>query len=263
MHEAVATRLARQDGAAGAAKVLHELDSADAEAAALHCPVCARRLQVVSAELLARIGRVDDARQTLDAWESDYRGPAYPARRLRHARAEASIAMAAGRPEAADNLIELAEAYERTGMPEEAAWARLDLGRVLHDRGDRAGAIGAYGAAAALAERIGAGGVGRLAARALRDLGVRAWRRGRGPIWQATRSRASAHREREIAGLVAAGSSNREVADALVLSPKTVERHVTNILAKLGARNRTELAGTRSLRVRYGVLPMIEGGLPA
>lgn len=242
MHEAVATRLARQDGAASAAKVSHELDSADAEATALRCPVCARRLKVVSAELLARIGRVENARQTLDAWESDYRGPNYPARRLRHARAEASIAMAAGRPEAADNVLELAEAYERAGMPEEAAWARLDLGRVFNARSDRAGAIGAYGDAAALAERIGAGGVGRLATRALRDLGVRAWRRGAGrPRGDALASLSS--REREIAGLVAAGSSNREVADALVLAPKTVERHVTNILAKLGARNRTELAG--------------------
>jgi hypothetical protein len=41
---------------------------------------------------------------------------------------------------------------------------------------------------------------------------------------------------------VAEGSSNREIADLLALSPKTVERHLTNSLAKLGARNRTELA---------------------
>ena len=72
----------------------------------------------------------------------------------------------------------------------------------------------------------------------MRELGVRAWRRSTG-------TRASdglSHREREVAGLIAAGSSNREIAETLVLSPKTVERHVTNILAKLGARNRTELA---------------------
>jgi DNA-binding NarL/FixJ family response regulator len=49
-------------------------------------------------------------------------------------------------------------------------------------------------------------------------------------------------REREVARLIAEGSSNREIADRLVVSPKTVERHVTNILAKLGMRNRTELA---------------------
>ena len=50
-------------------------------------------------------------------------------------------------------------------------------------------------------------------------------------------------REREVAGLVAAGISNRAIGEALLVSPKTVERHVTNILAKVGARNRTELAG--------------------
>jgi DNA-binding NarL/FixJ family response regulator len=46
----------------------------------------------------------------------------------------------------------------------------------------------------------------------------------------------------EISRQVADGASNREIGEALVISPKTVERHVTNILAKLGLRNRTELA---------------------
>jgi len=49
-------------------------------------------------------------------------------------------------------------------------------------------------------------------------------------------------RELEIAELVVAGSSNPEIASELFLSRKTVERHVSNILTKVGARNRTELA---------------------
>jgi DNA-binding NarL/FixJ family response regulator len=49
-------------------------------------------------------------------------------------------------------------------------------------------------------------------------------------------------REREIAGLVAAGRTNREVAEQLVLSAKTVEAHLRNIYAKLGIRSRVELA---------------------
>jgi non-specific serine/threonine protein kinase len=49
-------------------------------------------------------------------------------------------------------------------------------------------------------------------------------------------------REREVAALVARGLSNRELADALVVSVRTAEVHVTNILAKLGLRSRAQLA---------------------
>jgi DNA-binding CsgD family transcriptional regulator/tetratricopeptide (TPR) repeat protein len=52
-------------------------------------------------------------------------------------------------------------------------------------------------------------------------------------------------REREIADLVAAALTNRQIADRLVLSERTVESHVRNVLAKLGAANRTEIATSR------------------
>jgi two-component system response regulator NreC len=48
-------------------------------------------------------------------------------------------------------------------------------------------------------------------------------------------------REREILQLVAEGRSNREIADRLFISAKTVLRHRTNIMEKLGFHNRTEL----------------------
>jgi DNA-binding CsgD family transcriptional regulator len=49
-------------------------------------------------------------------------------------------------------------------------------------------------------------------------------------------------REREIARLVTAGRSNREIADTLVITEGTVEVHVKHILSKLGLRARTQVA---------------------
>ena len=48
-------------------------------------------------------------------------------------------------------------------------------------------------------------------------------------------------RESEIVKLIAEGNSSREIADLLVISDKTVERHRANILDKLGLRDRVEL----------------------
>jgi predicted ATPase/DNA-binding CsgD family transcriptional regulator len=47
-------------------------------------------------------------------------------------------------------------------------------------------------------------------------------------------------REAEILRLIAAGRTNREIADALFLSVRTVERHITNLYAKIGARGRAD-----------------------
>jgi non-specific serine/threonine protein kinase len=49
-------------------------------------------------------------------------------------------------------------------------------------------------------------------------------------------------RERDVALLIAEGKSNREIADALVISERTVEGHVSNILSKLGFRSRAQVA---------------------
>jgi two-component system response regulator DesR len=55
-------------------------------------------------------------------------------------------------------------------------------------------------------------------------------------------------REREVLDLVAAGSTNREIAQALFLSPHTVKEHTSALYRKLGARNRAE-AVQRAQRV--------------
>ena len=55
-------------------------------------------------------------------------------------------------------------------------------------------------------------------------------------------SEALSERELEILRLIAKGDSNREIAAALFLAEGTVKNHVTNILGKLGVRDRTQAA---------------------
>jgi DNA-binding CsgD family transcriptional regulator len=49
-------------------------------------------------------------------------------------------------------------------------------------------------------------------------------------------------REREVAALIAQGATNRAIAEVLVISERTVERHVANIFAKLDLNSRTQIA---------------------
>ncbi|MGL6339642.1 MAG: response regulator [Waterburya sp.] len=49
-------------------------------------------------------------------------------------------------------------------------------------------------------------------------------------------------REKEVLNLIATGANNREIADKLYISEKTVKNHVTNILSKLNLRDRTQAA---------------------
>jgi DNA-binding NarL/FixJ family response regulator len=49
-------------------------------------------------------------------------------------------------------------------------------------------------------------------------------------------------RQAQVLRLIAEGKTNGEIADALVISLRTVERHVAELYAKIGARNRVEAA---------------------
>ena len=73
------------------------------------------------------------------------------------------------------------------------------------------------------------------------------------PAWRArSRSRSKvgeralpeplSDREQEVLHLMAAGLTNREIADVLIISPQTVKKHAENIYRKLGVRGRTEAA---------------------
>jgi DNA-binding NarL/FixJ family response regulator len=58
-------------------------------------------------------------------------------------------------------------------------------------------------------------------------------------------------REREVLGLLAEGRSDKEIADALCISSRTVGAHVTHLLAKLGVETRTAAA---IYAVRHGLV---------
>ena len=133
----------------------------------------------------------------------------------------------------------MAEA-DRCGFVLETLWARIDLAAVLAG-GTGPGRGGATGGGVA-ADAMGARTEAQAVDRALRALGVRTWSRAGGTGLELTA------REREIAARVAAGASNAEIAAAMFLSRKTVERHVSNVLAKSGLRNRAEMAAAWATR---------------
>ena len=126
-------------------------------------------------------------------------------------------------------------------MPIESIWARTSMALVKADEGNQPEAETTLWGAAAVAEEAGAATERAYIDQLLRQLGVRTWRRG-------ARRRASSdlsglsEREREIAHLIAGGASNPDIGGTLFLSRKTVERHVSSILAKLEVKNRAQLA---------------------
>jgi DNA-binding CsgD family transcriptional regulator len=154
------------------------------------------------------------------------------------------IAAVIGEHEAAERHLAAAVAMEeRIGSPPFLAQAQLAHARALLARGaagDRRRAQRLAERAAATARRLGMPGVAADAL-ALADeaSGVR------GGVGTLTA------REREIALLVADGLANRTIAEKLVLSERTVETHVRNVLAKLDLRNRTQVAAWAA-RLRTG-----------
>lgn len=116
----------------------------------------------------------------------------------------------------------------------ELAGALADLGALHARRGRMAEARGPLTRAAELAHECGAGPLVARAEAALAATGVRA--RGGADRDELTAT------ERQIAELAAAGMTNREIAGRLVVTPKTVEWHLTHAYGKLGVTSRRQLA---------------------
>jgi DNA-binding CsgD family transcriptional regulator len=152
--------------------------------------------------------------------------------------ARTAVLLARNRPAQAAAVA--ADAREAAaGAPLLRARLRLAEGEALAAAGDRRSAVGALMEAESALDGFGAERRRSEAARDLRRLGHRVVRPARdaspgalGPLTA---------REHEIAELVAAGRTTREIAQELVLSPRTIEAHLRNIYAKLGVRSRVEL----------------------
>lgn len=231
LHADRAVWAARLDGAEAADMVRDHLEAAEACVSAVGCPRCTGEFLVLAAEAFGRVGRHEAAGLALERRDA-LEFPLEDLDRLLYAHARALAVEDA--EERRGGLDAALAAAERSPYRLSTLWMRLDLGRTLATLGAER-AVVELERAAAEAEARGANTVRELAERSLRALGVRTWKRG-------VAGAPLTAREEEVARLVAAGATNREVASTLFLSPKTVERHLVNLFRKLDVRNRTELA---------------------
>jgi ATP/maltotriose-dependent transcriptional regulator MalT len=155
-------------------------------------------------------------------------------------RARAGVLLAHGEASAAAELA-LASAALAACAPVEAARSQVLAGTALAAGGAREEAVEILRRAEQELDTRGALRDRNQARRQLRKLGVRV--EPRGPSGAAGGGlEALSRREREVATLITARKTNKEIAAELFLSPKTVETHLRNIFAKLGASSRVDVA---------------------
>ena len=184
-------------------------------------------------EALIGLGRVGEARAMLDDFEDAARTVGRNWAIAVARRCRGVLAAAEGDHEAAEAiLLDAARADAHVGSPFERARSLLALGTVQRRLRKKQAARATLGEALATFERLGARIWAGRAREELRRIGGRA--APAGADLSATEAR--------IAELARSGRTNREIAEALSLSPKTVEWNLSKIYRKLGVRSRTELA---------------------
>ncbi|MEU6180421.1 LuxR C-terminal-related transcriptional regulator [Streptomyces coeruleorubidus] len=181
----------------------------------------------VEIELAA--GAVEDAQVAVDELDKIATGFDSPYLRAVVAYAHGSVLLAAGEPESACVALRSAwAAWREIGAPYETARVRLQLARACRRIGDHDTAEIELEAAGRVFEQLGA-------VPALEQVRQLMGRAGQGAYPSAG---GLTPREVEVLRLVATGASNREIADRLVISDKTVARHVSNMFTKLGVSSR-------------------------
>ncbi len=191
-----------------------------------------RRARLLPAylEIMLAIGDLEDARRARD--ELQELGRVFDADALRAlvAQTDGAIALAGGQAQAAlDPLRRAFEQWQRLEAPYEAARVRVLIGQACRAVGDDEAAALEHKAARSEFERLGARPeLARLDAPS--------------PAGQSTPGNPLTAREVQVLRLIAGGRTNKEIADTLCLSDRTVDRHVSNILGKLDVPTRAAAA---------------------
>jgi DNA-binding CsgD family transcriptional regulator len=183
-------------------------------------------------EALILVGELDEAAELLADLEDWGRSVDAPATRATAWRCRGLLRAAGGDHDGAREALATAQrAFQRLPTPFERGRTLLALGALQRRTKQRRAAHESLGAALAGFQQLGARLWAEQARAQLAQLG------GRHP--QGAKLTPT---ETQIASLVAQGRTNRQVADALFVSPKTVEWNLSKVYKKLHVRSRAELA---------------------
>jgi LuxR family maltose regulon positive regulatory protein len=164
------------------------------------------------------------------------------------------VATATGDLSTAQQQLEDAlDRYRQSGAIFEATCAQLELARVLHRRGRATPAATEARAASDVFLQLGAKPAAERAAQLLRALDTAT----HAPTTTPPNLLDLTSREVEVLRLIAAGKSNQEIADVLVLSVRTVERHISTIYQKIGASGKAARATATAYAFTHGLTPIV------
>jgi DNA-binding CsgD family transcriptional regulator len=196
-----------------------------------------------SAVFFARAGALREARACAEALSAIATSAGHPDALATLAHALGETALAEGDADtAAEHLTRAVELHDGLDIPFERAQIGLRAGAILAAAGQREAGIDHLAEAHRVGTRLGVPSLRVEAAAELKALGA--------SLEEHLGARAAARhengglsrRELEVMGLVADGLTNRQIAERLVLSTRTVDMHVRSILTKLRCRTRTEAA---------------------
>jgi DNA-binding CsgD family transcriptional regulator len=201
-------------------------------------------------EALTAAGRIDEAERFVREFADGLRGREAPAPQAALLLCQALVA--SGRAEhgqAAATFARAAQAWQAAGRPYRELLARERQARCLLAAGHRNSALGILPDVLSKLSGLGARGDSMRVIRTLNEHGVSAKR-----PWLGGRRSYGAQlspREIDVVRLVLGGRTNRQIAEALFLSPKTVACHVYSAMHKLNASNRAALAA-RAVEAGFG-----------